>query len=79
MVFVVLLSAAWARSRGIPGMAPSIVVKWRQDDKFYYLESTGMPMHKIMDGITAWGYKYRLHFKKPGAQSFEQSPIARRE
>src|ERR1700722_3157106 len=53
-VFVMLLSAAWTRTRGIPGIASSILVKWHQDENFYYLESTGMPTHKMMVGITAW-------------------------
>lgn len=29
-------------------------VKYRQDDKFFYVESNSMPDHKMMVGITAW-------------------------
>jgi phosphatidylethanolamine-binding protein (PEBP) family uncharacterized protein len=29
-------------------------VKYRQDDKFFYVESNSMPDHRMMVGITAW-------------------------
>ena len=69
-LFVVLLSAAWTRTRGIPGMASSILVKWHQDENFYYLESTGMPTHKMMVGITAWQQQVPLPQDFTGDNAF---------
>ena len=51
-------------------MAPSIIVKWRQDEKFYYLESTGIPMHKMMVGITAWQQQVPLPQDFTGENAF---------
>src|SRR5271166_6483706 len=81
---VVLLSAAWTRTRGIPGMAPYILVKWHQDENFYYLESTGMPTHKMMVGITAWQQQVPLPqdctgenaFKIPRHPVFADKPVS---
>ena len=83
-LFVILLSAAWSRTRGIPGMAPSILVKWHQDDKFYYLESTGIPTHKMMVGITEWQQQVPLPqdftgdnaFKIPRHPVFADKPVS---
>src|ERR1035438_5004184 len=83
-VFVVLLSAAWTRTRGISGMASSILVKWHQDENFYYLESTGMPTHKMMVGITAWQQQVPLPqdftgdnaFKIPRHPVFADKPVS---
>src|SRR6185295_10435449 len=83
-LFAVLLSAAWARSRGIPGMSPSILVKWRQDDNFYYLESNGMPTHKMMVGIVAWQQQVPLPqdftgnnaFRIPRRPVFAEKPVS---
>ena len=84
MLFVVLLSAAWTRTRGVPGMASSILVKWHQDENFYYLESTGMPTHKMMVGITAWQQQVPLPqdftgdnaFKIPRHPVFSDKPVS---
>ena len=83
-LFIALLSTAWARTRGIPGMATSILVKWHQDENFYYLESTGMPTHKMMVGITAWQQQVPLPqdftgdnaFKIPRHPVFADKPIS---
>src|SRR3984957_8923241 len=83
-VFVMLLSAAWTRTRGIPGMASSILVKWHQDDNYFYLESTGMPTHKMMVGITAWQQQVPLPqdftgenaFKIPRHPVFAEKPVS---
>ncbi len=80
-VFVVLLSAAWGHIRGT---APYILVKWHQDDNYFYLESTGMPTHKMMVGITAWQQQVPLPqdftgenaFKIPRHPVFADKPVS---
>ena len=65
-------------------MASSILVKWRQDDKFYYLESTGIPTHKMMVGITEWQQQAPLPqdftgdnaFKIPRHPVFADKPVS---
>lgn len=36
------------------GKAHTAYFRWHQDNDFFYIESNGMPTHKMMVGITAW-------------------------
>lgn len=68
-LFAILLSVAWASTRRIPGVAP-VLIKWRQDEQYYYLESDGMPVHQMMVGITAWQQQVPLPQDFTGANAF---------
>lgn len=66
-IFAAILYAGSSR---IPGLAPSILVKWRADENYYYLESFGMPAHKMMVGITAWQQQVPLPQDFTGDNAF---------
>lgn len=70
LFFLGLLSVAWARTMRIPGLAPSILVKWHMDENYYYLESYGLPTHKMMVGITAWQQQVPLPQDFTGDNAF---------
>lgn len=84
LFFLGLLSVAWARTMRIPGFAPSILVKWHMDENYYYLESYGLPTHKMMVGITAWQQQVPLPqdftgdnaFRIPRKPVFAESPVS---
>jgi hypothetical protein len=68
-VFFVLLAGAAART--MPrGLAFHIMAKWRSDDQYYYVESTGFPVHPMMIGITAWQQQVPLPQDYTGDNSF---------
>jgi hypothetical protein len=68
--FGALLSAAAARTAHIAGVAPHILARWRIDDDYYYLESTGMPAHRMMVGIRAWQQQVPLPQDFTGENAF---------
>lgn len=50
-----------SKAESVPGIADSFepfakrnVLKYRQDGRFFYVESDSMPDHRMMVGITAW-------------------------
>lgn len=61
-----LLLAAPQKSRSF-----SVLTKWRADENFYYLESNGLPMHKMMVGITAWQQQVPLPQDFTGGNAFK--------
>ncbi len=63
--FSLLFSAS-----GRPTVALSILAKWRSDDKYFYLESTGFPTHRMMVGITAWQQQVPLPQDFTGENAF---------
>ena len=69
-IFLCLLAVSAARVLPIRGIAPYVLAKWHSDDQFYYLESTGMPMHRMMVGITAWQQQVPLPQDFTGANAF---------
>ena len=86
-IFIALLCAASERtlSRGaVPGAAFSILAKWRSDDRYFYLDSTGFPMHRMMVGITAWQQQVPLPqdftgdnaFRIPHHPVFAKQPVS---
>jgi len=48
----------------------SDVVKTRSDDKFFYVESSGVPDHEMMVGITAWQQQVPLPQKYNGENAW---------
>ena len=73
LIFIALLWAAAERSftrAAIPGAAFSILAKWRSDDQYFYLESTGFPTHRMMVGITAWQQQVPLPQNFTGENAF---------
>lgn len=68
--FSLLMSIAWARTMNLTGIAPSILARWRADENYYYLESYGMPTHKMMVGITAWQQQVPLPQDFTGNNAF---------
>jgi len=65
-IFLSLLYSASGRPTG----AFSILAKWRTDENYYYLESTGIPTHKMMVGITAWQQQVPLPQNFTGENAF---------
>ena len=63
---VVVLVTATARRGG----ANPILARWRADANYYYLESNGMPTHKMMVGITAWQQQVPLPQDFSGGNAF---------
>ncbi|MDQ6758507.1 MAG: hypothetical protein M3Z32_01420 [Acidobacteriota bacterium] len=53
-----------------PGSAFTILARWRSDANYYYLESTGIPTHKMMVGITAWQQQVPLPQDFMGGNAF---------
>ena len=62
---VVLLLSSSQRGSGFPTLT-----RWRADDNYYYLESTGIPIHKLMVGITAWQQQVPLPQDFTGDNAF---------
>jgi len=52
------------------GRAFTILAKWRSDANYYYLESNGIPTHKMMVGITAWQQQVPLPQDFTGGNAF---------
>src|SRR3954462_14382949 len=48
--------------------APAVAVRW--DERFLYVESNGLPAHKMMVGITAWQQQVPLPQKYTGANAW---------
>lgn len=69
--FLALLGVASAHTMRVRGLAPSIFAKWHMDDDFYYLESYGIPTHKMMVGITAWQQQVPLPQDFTGNNAFK--------
>lgn len=69
--FATLLAVAPAGTTRIPGFAPSILARWHMDDDYYYLESYGLPTHKMMVGITAWQQQVPLPQDFTGDNAFK--------
>jgi hypothetical protein len=67
--FLLLLATSLARVTP-RGIAPYILAKWHSDENYYYLESTGLPTHKMMVGITAWQQQVPLPQDFTGANAF---------
>lgn len=59
--------------------APAVNVRW--DQKFLFVESNGMPAHKLMVGITAWQQQVPLpqNYKGANAWQIPLSPIPAKE
>lgn len=71
IVFAFLALLATSMARVTPrGMAPYILAKWHSDENYYYLESTGIPTHKMMVGITAWQQQVPLPQDFTGTNAF---------
>jgi arylsulfatase A-like enzyme/phosphatidylethanolamine-binding protein (PEBP) family uncharacterized protein len=49
--------------------APRVKVRW--DERFLYLESNGLPSHKMMVGITAWQQQVPLPQNYTGANAWQ--------
>jgi hypothetical protein len=86
-IFLALLSAASERTMSraaIPGAAFSVLAKWRSDDHYFYVDSTGFPAHRMMVGITAWQQQAPLPqnytgdnaFRIPRNPVFAQHPVS---
>ena len=60
-----------------PGKAFTILAKWHADADYYYLESNGIPTHKMMVGITAWQQQVPLpqDFTGPNAFRIPKRPV----
>jgi hypothetical protein len=67
----VFFSMAYARTPRIPGLASSILARWHMNDDYYYLESYGLPTHKMMVGITAWQQQVPLPQDFTGDNAFK--------
>lgn len=52
------------------GSAFTVLAKWRSDADYYYLESNGIPTHKMMVGITAWQQQFPLPQDFTGGNAF---------
>ena len=52
------------------GSAFTILARWRSDGTYYYLESSGIPTHKMMVGITAWQQQVPLPQDFTGGNAF---------
>jgi len=82
-VFLVLLTTSIARVSP-RGIAPYILVKWHSDENYHYLESTGIPTHRMMVGITAWQQQVPLPqdftgdnaFRIPRRPVFAKNPVS---
>ena len=46
------------------------LARWRSDANYYYLESNGIPTHKMMVGITAWQQQVPLPQDFTGGNAF---------
>jgi len=46
-------------------------VKTRSDDKYFFVESNGLPDHEMMTGITAWQQQVPLPQKYSGANAWQ--------
>lgn len=75
--FAVLMSMAGARTFRTAGIAPSVLARWRADENYYYLESYGIPTHRMMTGITAWQQQVPLpqDFTGPNAFRIPRRPV----
>ena len=66
------------------GAAFSQLVRWHSDANYHYLESNGLPTHKMMVGITAWQQQFPLPqdftggnaFRIPRNPQFAANPIS---
>ncbi len=60
------------------------LIRWRSDANYYYLESNGLPTHKMMVGITSWQQQFPLPqdftggnaFRIPRNPQFAANPIS---
>ena len=86
-IFLALLYAASQRTlsrAAVPGAAFSILARWHSDDRYFYLESTGFPTHRMMVGITAWQQQVPLPqdftgdnaFRIPRHPVFAEHPVS---
>jgi hypothetical protein len=48
----------------------SVLARWRSDDRYFYLESTGFPVYRMMVGITAWQQQVPLPQDFTGDNAF---------
>lgn len=46
------------------------LARWRSDANYYYLESNGLPAHRMMVGITAWQQQFPLPQDFTGGNAF---------
>ena len=52
------------------GTAFTQLVRWHSDANYHYLESNGLPLHKMMVGITAWQQQVPLPQDFTGGNAF---------
>jgi uncharacterized protein (TIGR03437 family) len=66
LAFLALLLTSTSRR----GTAFEILARWRADANYYYVESTGIPTHRMMVGITAWQQQIPLPQDFTGGNAF---------
>ncbi len=64
----IFLTTLFVASR--PGSAVNTLARWRSDANYYYLESNGLPTHRMMVGITAWQQQFPLPQDFTGGNAF---------
>ena len=64
------LAAVLITSTSPRGRAFTTLAKWRSDANYLYLESSGIPAHKMMVGITAWQQQVPLPQDFTGGNAF---------
>ena len=52
------------------GAAFTQLARWHSDEKYHYLESNGLPTHKMRVGITAWQQQFPLPQDFTGGNAF---------